>query len=259
MSEYPLTSKQVLSLRWRDELNRILNSSNPSNGERLFLACFLRDRCNWNEYGIVELIEKYAKWANLNYLETVTNVNRIFEKRERFPNFKSATVLNKIQGSGNMDNVETWTQETQPGQTEKKLVETTRRCCDVVRNVENNNLLSPVGFQVSTDYQLPEQETTMSRDIRAKAPPQTVRTITTLTDGDRFYRICEKEGSFGGFFSLESGWISDVEYEGKQLKVPGRSDKYFTLPNQEDTIQGIISGLQQLLSPVEVEVTKKKK
>lgn len=260
MTEYPLTHKQVLSLRWRDELNRILlDPGQPSNGERVFLTCFLHDKCNWNETGIIELILKYAKWSDLDAKRTIRNVNEICEKKIMSQDLRSGSKFSQLHGSKCADSVGTCTSETQQATSlYKKVVETRlRRSYDV-----KSNLLSPSEFQVSMDSDALEQDTTMSRDLRSgasAAPPSTIRTIATINDGDRFYRICEKEGQYGGFFSLEAGWLSDVEYEGKQLKVPGRADKYFTLPNEEETMKGLISALQQLLPPAEVEVTTKKK
>jgi hypothetical protein len=258
MTEYPLTHKQVLSLRWRDELNRILNDTGyPTNGERVFLTCFLHDKCNWSELGIIELILKYAKWADLDPRKTTRQVNQICEKKSRYGSLRSATTYAQFQSSKSMDCVGTCTEETQQANIYKKVVET-RRCCADVNDVETKNLFA-AAFQVSTGNPDFDQETTMSRDLRVKAPPQTVRTIATINDGGRFYRICEKEGSYGGFFSLESGWLTDIEHNGEQLKVPSRSDKYFTLPNSDDTMKGIIAALQQLVQPVEEPITSKKK
>lgn len=264
MTEYPITHKQVLSLRWRDELNRILNDTGqPSNGERLFLTCFLHDKCNWTETGIIELILKYAKWSDLDAKKTIRNVNDICEKKNLGYDLRTGTKFHQYQSSKCTDQVGTCKSETQQATSlYKKVVETRlRRSND---DVESKFSSFSAAFQVSTNSpETLEQDTNnMSRDLRSGAapvPPATVRTIATINDGDRFYRICEKEGQYGGFFSLEAGWLSDIEYEGKQLKVPGRADKYFTLPNEEDTMKGLIAGLQQLLPAVEEPVKQKKK
>jgi len=258
--DYPLTQKQVLSLKYRKDLNTILNDADPTNGQRLFLVCFLRDKCNWDEYSVIELILKHAKWRNLDSNKTTRHVNQIFEKKTRFKDLRSGSKNSLLHGSKCTDSVETCTSETQQATAiYKKVVETRLRR---FYNVESGSSASSAEFQVSTSSgALEQEETTMSNDLRSnvRAPPQTLRNIATINSGDRYYRIAEKEGQFGGFFSLESGWLSEVEYEGKQLKVPGRAEKYFTLPSDKETMEQLIAGLQQLLPPVEVQVAHKKK
>lgn len=217
MSEYPITFQQIKSLKWRNELNRILLDFKPTNGERVFLACFLKDKCNFSEIETTELILKYAKWTNLDPKKTTRHVNMIYEK---------------FQGSKYPVPNETHTRETHRGQNVNKTYgETNGGATAIVYDYEKSGVASHV-FRVSPMHGIPEQETNMSQNYRDERgpPPETIRSYPPVVCGSRYFRIVEKEGNRGPFYSLESGWMNDTEYEGKTIVVPTRADKYFTLP-----------------------------
>jgi len=244
MSEYPISNKIVKSLRYRDELNRILNTTGkPTNGERLFLACFLKDQCGWEETAISLLICEKAKWSDLDPATTNRNVDRIFVRHTKYQSSRATRYPNG-----------TTRRETQQGAEVFKNEVETGRCCDQTTTTLKKTSVT-IGFQVSTGYRDPEQETNMEQQKQA---PVTIRTVVNIHNGSKFYRIAEKEGQYGSFYSLESGWINDAEYEGKQIKVSGRPEKFFSLPAEPDTLKQLIAGLQQLL-PAEEPVKQKKK
>lgn len=249
MTEYPIGSKVVKSLKYRDMLNEIMLSTAPDDTRKTWLVCFLRDQCGWEESSIELLICEKANWTNNKISgthrpdpkETNRQVQRIFDNCHKYQSSKSQRIQ-----------MERYTEDTQRGKKNFNGEVETVTFGDDTTNKKN---LSPLGYRVSNGYGGLEQELHKQMPTQNE-PPQTIRTVANIHNGSKFYRIVEKEGQYGSFYSLESGWINDAEYEGKQIRVSGRPEKFFTLPNDTDTLKKIVDGIQQLIPE---EPAKKKK
>ena len=212
----------IKNLKWRKELNRIICKPNAQDQERLFLVCFLRDKLGWDEYKIIEFIMYYAQWSDLNKKITTRQVNIIFEGKES----------GRLRSGFKDTFIETYRKETQYKERFSKI-ET-----------------SPYG-DLQTNFS-PSSEFRVS--IKGKEKEgyeiQEIRVIAKINDGNRWYKISEKQGQYGNFFSIDSGKLIEVTMEdGKTALGNGKPDKFFSLP-KEKTLQELINGLEKLLPEV---------
>ena len=210
----------IKNLKWRTELNRIINDSKAQDQERLFLVSFMRDKLGWDESKIVKFILYYARWEDLDKNITTRQVNIIFEGKE------SGRLSS---GSGFKTSIETHTRETQGGKSYIKF-ET-----------------SPNGDDLQTRI-LPSSEFRVSIKEEEVIPIEEKRVITKVNDGNRWYKISEKQGQYGNFYSIDTGKLIEVTMDdGKTAFGSGKADKFFSLPTEPKVLNGLIDGLKKLL------------
>ena len=210
----------VKNLKWRSELNRIINDSEAQDQERLFLVSFLRDKLGWDESKVVKFILYYARWGDLDKTITTRQVNMIFEGKE----------------SGRLGS----------GSSFKASIETHRR--------ETQGGKSSIKFETSSDDDTLQRRILPSSEFRVSIKEEEViqieekRVITKVNDGNRWYKISEKQGQYGNFFSIDTGKLIEVTMDdGKTAFGSGRADKFFSLPTEPKVINELINGLKQLL------------
>lgn len=208
----------IKNLKWRTELNRILNKPDAQDQERLFLVCFLVKKVGWDELRIIKHILYYARWSDLNEKITTRQVNIICEK-----------LRDGRLGSGIKTSIETHTRETHSKESYTKI--------ETSPNGDMQTIFSPSSeFRVSN---MVEEEV---------IPIKEVREITKINNGNRWYKISEKQGQYGNFYSIDSGKLIEVTLEdGKTALGNGSADKFFSLPNEPKTLKQLINGLEKLL------------
>lgn len=213
------TENTIKNLKWRTELNRILNNPDAQDQERLFLVCFLRDKLGWDEFRIIKHIMYYARWSDLNEKITTRQVNTIFEGKES----------GRLR-SGFKTSIETYERETQHKESYTKI-ET-----------------SPYGDNLQTMI-FPSTEFRVSKMIdEGVIEIREIREIAKINNGNRWYKISEKQGQYGNFYSIDTGKLIEVTLEdGKKALGNGQPDKFFSLPSEPKTIKELINGLEKLL------------
>jgi len=257
------TEQIVKSPRWRKELNRILKSVDPTNGERLFFCCFCKDKLGWDESHTCNFINDNCTWSNYDRSKTIRHVNMVFERKaqgiliskSQASCVHSSTVLDETHYRGN----------TPAGQSLK--VET-HRVTAVEKNVENFSFVSGV-FRVSpnerasawADLRIPEEQKTGSEESMEQRKPLEIKQVFgTIDNGTKFYRVVEKMGEKGSFISLESGFMVDATTaSGEQVNAFGRPDKYFSLPRDQVTMTKLIEVLSKVYDGGSANIAGKKK
>lgn len=237
----------IRSPRWRSELNRIINHPCPSDEERLFLVCFLYQQLNWVESSIIRFIHHYNKWNENNshgrgrYNSEITTrqVNIICE---RIRSGELGVGFNCTSSLG-----ETHERETQTWGSLRKF-ETS------AAHSKSKNENSPHGefFGVSPNVQINEKEVI---DIEEK------QVFAKVNDGNRWYKVSEKTGQYGNFYSIDSGQLMEVTMENGSTQLGyGKPDRFFSLPKEPDILQQLIEGLMKVPGATKtVNVDKKKK
>jgi hypothetical protein len=214
------TENTIKNLKWRNELNRILNKPDAQDQERLFFVCFLRDKLGWDENKVIRHIMYYAKWSDLNEEITTRQVNIIFERKE-----------SGLLRSGFKTSIETYERETQHKERFSKI-ET-----------------SPYG-DMQTNF-FPSSEFRVSSIEEEVRPIEEIKVLAKINDGNRWYKISEKQGQYGNFFSIDSGKLIEVRLDdGKTALGNGSADKFFSLPKEPKTLRELINGLEKLIPDV---------
>ena len=242
----------VKNLKYRQDLNRILKKPDATNGERLFLCCFCKDKLNWGEAEISNFIHNYNNWSNYDRAKTTRHINLIFERKARGLLIRKSShsqiqVLSETRTEGNTGE-------------EKRQIKSETVAVATERN-ESFFSHSPVFF-VS-----PEDQEDYWRSVRIpekceeeKTTMEETKVFGQLNNGSRFYRIVEKSGKYGPFLSIDSGPLMEATTEtGQPIKAFGRPDKYFSLPKEPEDIKKLIEILQKTIPEQEEEVRSKKK
>jgi len=250
-SNDPKSAYYIKNLQWCHELNRILSNPYAKDNERLFLVCFLRDKLGWNEVKVIRFLEFYNKWENLNFDITTRQVNIIFEKRAD-GRLKGYTVRSKASYHSWFLS-ETRTEETQrqknmPSPTGEGQIET------VPTAPQQNNANLHFGAEFGVSFR--DRRTTEMEGM----PMEEVKVFAKINNGNRWFKVSEKSGQFGNFYSIDSGQLMDVTTDdGKQVLGYGKPDRFFSLPKEPKTLKELINGLEQLLPELtEQPLTKKK-
>lgn len=215
----PLTRNDIIREDYRKELNKILLDSEADDQERLFFVSFLRDKCGWNEPQIANFIHNWTKWSDYDRAITTRQVNIIFEK--------------KLDGRLKSFNSESSLAETQANARSGK--------------VENIGFADKKKHFASVEFQYPEQKQKGGDKI-----PETVKCLSEIDNGNRWYTVSHKKGKFGTFFSLDSGQLVET-MNGEKAK--GKADRFMSIPHDSTIIDAIIKGLNQIK---DIQVEKKK-
>jgi hypothetical protein len=224
---------EIKNLKFRTILNRILLSPNPDDSKRLFLVSFCRDTLGWNEEQIVRKINYYNKWANYRYEITVRQVNLIFERKAdgRLKDFRS-----KAYGLTETHHKERFSK----GETSATH-----------SNCKNENF-SPLEFQLVSISHKDNDKGVI--DIEEK------QVFARVNNGNRWYKVSEKTGQYGNFYSLDSGQLLEVTTDDGSTQIGyGKADRFFSLPKEPEILQKLIDGLQQIMPEKIFKDTRKKK
>lgn len=218
---------------WRDKLNRILLDPDARDQSRLFLVCFCKDQLEWDIEKIVWFLSYYGKWSDFKEKETRRQVANIFRRADLGLLKGKGYHANRSQAS-HTDKSET-RHEWKPTAKEKYSHEENR--CQAHEEAflfPNLDCCGFLGFTSVGDEEKPKD----MKDIKV---------FGEINNGNRFYRIVEKEGQYGSFLSLDSGQLMDAFYEGKTIQAKGRPDKFFNLPKEPEVLKEIIEALQKTL------------
>ena len=231
---------------WRNELNRILLEPNATNGERLFLCCFCRDKLNWQEVRVINFIHNYNHWLKYDRVETTRHVNLVFERRA------SGVLVRRSHSSHSQSRVlsETQHKRNTPGEIVKNE---TRLTADTTTDFFSSGV-----FDVSPNDR---EQTWKELRIEEEEPKmEETKVFGKINDHNKFYRVVEKTGEYGAFTSIDSGPLLDAVTEtGETVLAYGRPNKFFTLPKEPETLMKLIGLLQATLPQPEVKVEHKKK
>lgn len=248
----------IQSPKWRIELNRIINDPCPTDKERLFLVCFLFEKLKWDEYRIQHFIEHYNKWNTNNihgrgkYDSHITNrqVNIICEK-----------IRTGQLGSGSQASYNSWScSETHEKRNSDKgnfnKVETSPSVTMQNANMKNCPCSE---FHVSTK----DERTRLLESETEVVLIEEVKTYAKINNGNRWYKVSQKKGQFGDFYSIDSGQLLEVTTDDGSTQLGyGKPDRFFSLPKEPEVLSQLIDGLNQLLpekTPLEKAASNKKK
>lgn len=236
-----LTQKEVHNTKWRNELNRILLKPNAQDQERLFFVCFCYNTLNWNELTITECIKEFNKWNDFNIKTTVRNVNIICEKIQEGK-------LGTIQASYSSSKCsETTTEETHREQ----------KCCfnepesetapseRVFLNRSKTINFFASEFQVShKSVRTNEKEV---KDMPKFTKIQELEQLGKFDDGSRWYKVSLKKGTYGEFFSVDTGPIMPCQTAQGEVMGYAPADRYLSLPSDRDALNNLITALNKAL------------
>jgi len=238
----------IKSNKWRNELNRIIEDPNARDPERLFLVCFMKDKLNWDEFGVVQYLQEFAQWENLDFKITTRQVNIIFEKKNNGRLSGSKTKGSKFYGSQISD--ETQTKETQRRKNDfSKTDETVAVATE--RKVEK--MLYRSEFLVSStktrrrEQNKKEVNSEMAKGNRSSRPKE-LKIFSQANNDDKWIKTTKKEGDYGIFYSLDSGPMIKVTLtNGNEGVGFGWAKNYIGLPEDVDMLRSIIDGINGVI------------
>lgn len=204
----------IKNLDHRNEIVRILKNPDAQDQERLWLVSFLRDKVGLNELQICDLIKEENRWLDYKVETTAYNVNRIFER--------------KAEGflpSGSQAH----SKETQCGGKVKEGG--SRNLCGFAANMQR---------RVAGFHNQRKQENDQPKGAKAM---KELKTFAKVENGTRYYKLSQKEGDFGKFYSLDSGEIVETLDNQRALARP---DRFFSLPKDKEILKTLAEGLNEI-------------
>ena len=203
----------------------------------MFLVCFLHDKLGWDEVKIVKFLDYYRpKWDDYDIKVTTRQVNIIFEK------IKDGKLgCHSLQSSySSCSHVETRHRETQREISFGELLRQLDHKDETAPLVHTQKIANCPEFRVSSRVErINEQEV---------KPIEEKKVFAKVNNGNRWYKVAEKEGQFGAFYSIDSGQLLEVTTDDGNTQLGyGKVDRFFSLPKEPGTLKELIEGLQKLL------------
>ncbi len=239
----------IKSNKWRNELNRIIEDPNARDPERLFLVCFMRDKLGWKEIEIVQYLQEFAQWKNLDFKITIRQVNIIFEKKADGRLSGSKIKNSKFHGSQISD--ETQTKETH---TRKSDFSKTDETVAVATERKEEKMIFRSEFLVSStkmrEHSIQEVNCKMAKGNRSSRPKE-LKLFSEAHNDDKWIKTTKKEGDYGIFYSIDSGPMIEVTLtDGSEGVGFGWAKNYIGLPEDIDMLHSLIDGINSIIDDI---------